>query len=204
VATPDVRWTIHHSLLGGSITVTAFRTRALAVEHLEKHYLNPVERWEAINGGRPVLSHKPRLAQLAGDVQRGVRTAAAELAALQDKLVDDYVATVQKATGTRGSVILGCLCQHRPHPMAPQVPRVCVASNLGVFAAFDRSESLSELCTAMRPLNRGLHAPPSPRDYVLGAIQKVALAEMRGSRPRNRNHGSAGRGGMNGKHHVFH
>lgn len=205
MATPDASWTIEHLSIGGAVAVTGFHSRELALQHLEKHYMSPSERWEAINGGKSVLAHRSRLEQLARDARNGDSSAATELGKLRDGLIEDYVATVKRVTGSRGSIIAGCLCRHRPHPMAPSLPRICVVSNFGVFVAFDRSGRVSELCTAMRPLNKGWSAPPpSPRDFVKGAMDQLALAAMRGSRASSAGREGPGRSGKDGKRHALH
>jgi hypothetical protein len=169
----DRRWTIRPPS-GESRQVRGFgggkTARRSARAHAENHFLDAREYWTDLHPPTPPADFVRELADAAeGDAN----TAGQRRAAVLDRAVVQYEAAVQRVTEPPRAVLMAGIGGHRPDPSSPVLPRYCVVSDAGVFAAF-RAEDPSDLLSAYRPWWSIWPRKPTVRDFVAAAKARFA------------------------------
>jgi hypothetical protein len=148
------QWTIR--LRAQPVTVGGFATAQAAHKHADKHYLDPMERWEQLQpSARESIAQARQIAETHGKVSPSYNALVATASAA-------YLSCVRAETEAAVRVEQVAYTDD----LGQRVSRIETVTKAGVYAAFSvvPSDQVSDLRTAMRQYNRKIKNP-RPSDY---------------------------------------
>jgi hypothetical protein len=164
------QWTIR--LRAQPVTVGGFATVQAAHKHADKHYLNPMERWEQLQpSARESIAQARQIAETHGKVSPSYYAFVATVSVA-------YLGCVRAETEAAVRVAQVAYVDQR----GQKVSRIDTVTKTGIYAAFSvvPSDQVSDLRTAMRQYNRKIKNPRA-RDYLDWAHARLT-ARLGGTR----------------------
>jgi hypothetical protein len=192
--TPDAEWVVEHGSLGRAFAVRGFLSVRKALDHVDRHFLEPDERWEQLVEDPSPRESRRVLAQV--QCARGAHPQGClEAAKCEPHLsvaLSCYVVAVQRECA--GIVDAAVVLRKGRGALSDQAPYECIviASAGGVYAVFALGDP-SHLATAFRPSALEGHGKPKLHHFRQGAMRSVARALLESETLKARL-GSAGRG----------
>ncbi|HEX4417256.1 MAG TPA: hypothetical protein VH165_05115 [Kofleriaceae bacterium] len=164
------QWTIR--LRAQPVTVGGFATVQAAHKHADKHYLNPMERWDQLQpSARESIAKARQIAETHGKVSPSYYAFVATVSVA-------YLGCVRAETEAAVRVEQVACMDLR----GQKVSRIETVTKVGIYAAFSviPADQVSDLRTAMRQYNRKIKNP-RPSDYLDWAHAHLT-ARLRGAR----------------------